>query len=50
MKTKIKKISTYQKAIDRMERETNRAIAQVERLEKIYLEKIGRKTNGSKGL
>lgn len=31
--------SNYQKAIDRMERETNRAIASVKLLEKLYLER-----------
>ena len=36
MKTKVKK-SNYQKALERMERETNRAIAHVNKLEKMYL-------------
>jgi hypothetical protein len=33
---KKKKISNYQKAVDRMERETARAIAHVQNLEKLY--------------
>jgi hypothetical protein len=36
MKTKKKK-SNYQKALERMERETARAIAHVEKLNKTYL-------------
>ena len=35
MKTKK---SNYQKALERMERETNRALANVKSLEKLYLE------------
>lgn len=45
MKIKKPKISPYQKALERMERETNRAIAQVELLEKLYLEAVRRKSN-----
>ena len=37
MKTKVK-ITAYQKALALMERETARAIAQVEHLEKLYEE------------
>lgn len=35
MKTKVKK-SNYQKALERMERETARAVAHVEALSKLY--------------
>lgn len=37
MKTK-KSITPYQKALDRMEREANRAVAHVEFLKKLYTE------------
>lgn len=37
MKTKKKKVSSYQKALERMERETARATAHVAMLEKLYL-------------
>ena len=35
---KKKKITSYQKAVDMMERETNRALAHVDRLNKMYQE------------
>ena len=40
---KKKKITNYQKAIDRMNRETNRAIAHVEYLNKLYAEMVKEK-------
>lgn len=43
MKVKTKKKSNYQKAIERMERETNRALAHVKNLEKMYLESKSKK-------
>jgi hypothetical protein len=44
MMTKLKmKKSNYQKAIERMEKETNRALAQVELLSKLYAQKVNKK-------
>jgi hypothetical protein len=43
MKVKTKKKSNYQKAVERMERETNRALAHVKLLEKMYLESKSKK-------
>jgi hypothetical protein len=41
---KVKKKSAYQKTLERMERETNRALAHVKNLEKMYLQSKGKKT------
>jgi len=45
---KKKKISNYQKALERMNRETNRAIAHVENLSKLYNEMIKEKVTAKK--
>lgn len=42
MKKKSK--SNYEKALERMERETNRALAHVKNLEKLYLKSKSEKT------
>jgi hypothetical protein len=39
---KKKKITNYQKAMQRMERETARAIAHVEKLSKLYAKEIAK--------
>lgn len=44
---KKKKITAHQKALDLMQRETNRAIAHVEFLEKLYKEMLESKKNVS---
>jgi hypothetical protein len=48
MKTKKKKITPYQKAIERMNRETNRAISHVENLSKLYNEMVREKVAAKK--
>jgi len=40
--------TSHQKAIERMDRETNRAIKQVKLLEKLYLEMMQKKTQVAK--
>lgn len=47
MKTK-KKISAHAKALDRMQRETNRAIAHVQLLDKLYRELVESKKKETK--
>jgi hypothetical protein len=44
MKVKTKKKSNYQKALERMEKETNRALAHVKNLEKMYLQSKEKQT------
>jgi len=44
MKVKTKKKNNYQKALERMERETNRVLAHVKNLEKMYLQSKEKKT------
>ncbi len=43
MKTKKSKQTPYQKTIARMEKETNRAVAHVELLQKLYAEMVEKK-------
>ena len=45
---KKKKVTNYQKTIDRMNRETNRAIAHVEYLNKLYNEMVKEKAAAKK--
>lgn len=48
MKTKKKKLSVHDKVVDIMNRETNRAIAHVEFLEKLYREMVESKKKENK--
>jgi len=40
--------SSHQKAVERMERETNRAVRHVKLLEKLYLEMMAQKQKATK--
>ena len=48
MKTKKKNLSVHEKVVDRMKRETNRAVTHVEFLEKLYREMMENKKKESK--
>lgn len=48
MKTKKKKSSSYSRVVDKMNRETNRAVAHVEFLNKLYREMVESKTKETK--
>lgn len=48
MKTKKKSLSVHTKVVDRMKRETNRAVAHVEFLEKLYREMVEAKKKEGK--